>query len=152
VRAPVSAPRAPHNPGSRTGNLKYTTTKEEIAKHFAACGPSRPCSLTPCSRPYADPPPTIRLLTPKPKPGAPPPARIIKSKGCAFLEFASGPALQAGLRLHHSVLDGRQVNVELTAGGGGNSESRLTKLKTRNKELATRRVRPPPAPGPPALT
>jgi nucleolar protein 6 len=87
-----------------------------------------------------DPPPTIRLLTPKPKPGAPPPSKAIKSKGCAFLEFTSKAALQQGLRLHQSVLDGRKINVELTAGGGGNSEARLTKLKQRNKELHGQRV------------
>ncbi|KAG6879870.1 hypothetical protein C0992_010539 [Termitomyces sp. T32_za158] len=47
------------------GNLKYTTTHDTIAKHFAAC----------------DPPPAIRLLTPKSTRGKP----NIKSKGCAFL-------------------------------------------------------------------
>jgi nucleolar protein 6 len=43
--------------------------------------------------------------------------------------------------LHHSVLDGRQINVELTAGGGGKSEARVAKLQQRNKALHDQRVR-----------
>ncbi|TFY78166.1 hypothetical protein EWM64_g5844 [Hericium alpestre] len=102
------------------GNLKYTTSKEAVQQHFAVC----------------DPPPNVRLLTPKQaKPGA----TIAKSKGCAFLEFSSKPPLQQALKLHHSELESRKINVELTAGGGGKSETRLTKLKTRNKELAAQR-------------
>lgn len=65
---------------------------------------------------------------------------MTKSKGCAFLEFKHQSALQQGLKLHHSSLDGRQINVELTAGGGGKSEVRLSKLKERNKGLEDQRV------------
>jgi len=80
----------------------------------------------------------VRLLTPKvTRTGA----TVAKSKGCAFLEFSTRPTLQAALRLHQSELDGRRINVELTAGGGGKGDTRLAKLKTRNKELATQRVR-----------
>ncbi|TFY72411.1 hypothetical protein EVG20_g599 [Dentipellis fragilis] len=104
------------------GNLKYTTTREAIAEHFAVC----------------DPPPTIRLLNPKQtRPGA----TVNKSKGCAFLEFSARPAVQQALKLHHSELDGRQINVELTAGGGGKSETRIAKLKERNKELTAQRMK-----------
>ncbi|CCM04197.1 uncharacterized protein FIBRA_06363 [Fibroporia radiculosa] len=104
------------------GNLKYTTTQKAIQIHFAAC----------------DPPPTVRLITPKaPSSGKP----VTKSKGCAFLEFSSRNALQQALKLHQSELEGRMINVELTAGGGGKSESRLEKLKQRNKELHEQRVR-----------
>ncbi|KAG2154630.1 hypothetical protein DEU56DRAFT_769488 [Suillus clintonianus] len=105
------------------GNLKYTTTIESIQAHFAAC----------------DPPPTVRLLAPKPAANKPSSKPVIKSKGCAFLEFKHRNALQQGLKLHHSQLDGRQINVELTAGGGGKSEARLSKLKERNKELESQR-------------
>ena len=38
------------------------------------------------------------------------------------------------------MLDGRMINVELTAGGGGKSESRLTKVRERNKALLGQRV------------
>lgn len=105
------------------GNLKYTTTLESIQVHFAAC----------------DPPPTVRLLAPKPAANKPPSRPALKSKGCAFLEFKHRNALQQGLKLHHSSLDGRQINVELTAGGGGKGEARLSKLKQRNKELESQR-------------
>ena len=64
----------------------------------------------------------------------------MKSKGCAFLEFKHRGALQQGLKLHHSQLDGRQINVELTAGGGGKGTTRMKKLKERNKELEGQRV------------
>lgn len=102
------------------GNFSYTTPKEAIQKHFSAC----------------DPPPEIRLLTPKPRPGVP--ARP-KSKGCAFLEFKTKAGLQQALKLHQSMLDGRMINVELTAGGGGKSEARINKVKERNKGLFTQR-------------
>ena len=84
-----------------------------------------------------DPPPTVRLLTPKAVPNGRQPT---KSKGCAFLEFATKTALQQALKLHQSELDGRMINVELTAGGGGKSEGRIEKLKKRNKELHEQRV------------
>lgn len=77
----------------------------------------------------------MRLLTPKAN------ASTAKSKGCAFLEFSHKNALQQGLKLHQSELDGRRINVELTAGGGGKSEQRINKLKERNRGLATERVR-----------
>jgi len=86
-----------------------------------------------------DPPPTIRLLTPKSN-GQPTPAQKAKSKGCAFLEFSHRNALQQGLKLHQTMLDGRMINVELTAGGGGKGESRLTKVRERNKALLAQRV------------
>ena len=86
---------------------------------------------------YPDPPPSVRLLTPRLQ------KTITKSKGCAFLEFTHRNALQQGLKLHHSVLDGRQVNVELSAGGGGKSAARVAKIQKRNKELHDERVRLP---------
>ncbi|KIY51226.1 hypothetical protein FISHEDRAFT_37248 [Fistulina hepatica ATCC 64428] len=103
------------------GNLKYTTSVEAIQKHFSFC----------------DPPPVVRLLTPKRDPSKAP--TVAKSKGCAFAEFSNHNALQQGLTLHQSQLDGRAINVELTAGGGGNSENRLAKLKERNKKVHTQR-------------
>lgn len=65
----------------------------------------------------------------------------IKSKGYAFVEFSHQNALQQGLKLHQSELEGRKINVELTAGGGGNSGHRLEKVRQRNKELHDQRVR-----------
>lgn len=105
------------------GNLKYTTTAETIRAHFIAC----------------DPPPTVRLLTPKPSKSKLTTKLTTKSKGCAFLEFQNKHALQRALKLHHSEIEGRKINVELTAGGGGKGETRLRKLKDRNKELEGQR-------------
>jgi len=38
------------------------------------------------------------------------------------------------------MLEGRMINVELTAGGGGKGENRLEKLKKRNQELLGQRA------------
>lgn len=99
----------------------------------------RYCTLRawfPCHRSCArlEPPPTVRLPAPK---AAQPSS---KSKGYAFLEFTDKSALQQALRLHHSELEGRKINVELTAGGGGKSEHRVRKLQERNKGLHEQRV------------
>ncbi|KAF8641107.1 hypothetical protein AX17_000750 [Amanita inopinata Kibby_2008] len=102
------------------GNLKYTTTSEALRGHFSSC----------------DPPPVIRLLTPKAAANG---KSTAKSKGCAFLEFSHRNALQQALQLHQSKLDGRLINVELTAGGGGRGEMRLKKLQERNKDLYLQR-------------
>jgi len=56
------------------------------------------------------------------------------------LEFTHRNALQQALKLHQSTLDGRLINVELTAGGGGKGESRLAKVRERNKALIGQRV------------
>ena len=84
----------------------------------------------------ADPPPTIRLLTRTSASGS----QQSKSKGCAFLEFTHRNALQQALKLHQSTLEGRMINVELTAGGGGKSGTRLAKVRERNKALLVQRV------------
>jgi nucleolar protein 6 len=99
------------------GNLKYTTSVEALKTHFSSC----------------DSLPTIRLLKPKS-------TTTTKSKGYAFLEFADRNSLQQALKLHHSELEGRKINVELTAGGGGKGEKRLQKVKERNKQLHGQRV------------
>ncbi|GAA6019069.1 hypothetical protein JCM11491_002505 [Sporobolomyces phaffii] len=117
------------------GNLPYKVTADDIKKHFESCGET----------------PQVRLLTPK----APPPSAsgsssaVPASKGCAFVQFATSTALQSALRLHHSTLENRKINVELTAGGGGNSDARKTKIvaqrekldKEREKALKNKRLR-----------
>ena len=81
-----------------------------------------------------DPSPTVRQLTKRVQRSSATETKE-KSKGCAFLEFREASGLQSALRLHHSVLDGRKINVELSAGGGGNSASRVKKLKVKNAKL-----------------
>ncbi|KAG8697136.1 hypothetical protein FRC09_008043 [Ceratobasidium sp. 395] len=106
------------------GNLPYTISKEQIEKHFSECKP----------------PPSIRLLTSKPRSGKPQTAvQAAKSKGCAFLEFSSHSVMQLAIRKHHTELAGRRINVELTAGGGGNSDQRKEKLRARNRTLDEQR-------------
>jgi nucleolar protein 6 len=41
--------------------------------------------------------------------------------------------------LHHSLLDGRRINLELTSGGGGSSEKRKEAIKARNRALEEER-------------
>lgn len=86
---------------------------------------------------WPDPPPVVRLRSQKPSSSK---KSVPKSMGCAFVEFSHRNALQQGLKLHQSNLDGRMINVELTVGGGGKGEARLTKLKERNKGLFGQRV------------
>ncbi|KAG9092567.1 hypothetical protein FS749_015613 [Ceratobasidium sp. UAMH 11750] len=106
------------------GNLPYTISKEQILEHFQECKP----------------PPSIRLLTSKPRSGkAQTAVQAAKSKGCAFLEFSSHGAMQLAIRKHHTELVGRRINVELTAGGGGNSDQRKEKLRLRNRTLDEQR-------------
>ncbi|GME69940.1 unnamed protein product [Ambrosiozyma monospora] len=47
--------------------------------------------------------------------------------------------IDSALALHHSVLSGRKINVELTVGGGGNSKNRLEKLKVKNEKMMIKR-------------
>lgn len=49
--------------------------------------------------------------------------------------------MQAALKLHHTQIAGRRINVELTAGGGGKSEARTQKLSERNERVGVQRVR-----------
>lgn len=90
------------------GNLPYAITQEDLSKHFKNCKPDR--------------------------------IRIRQDKGIAFLEFDNDTReiqskMELALRLHHSTLGNRKINVELTVGGGGNSENRLNKLKEKNEKL-----------------
>lgn len=122
------------------GNMSFTTTAENISKHFGqTCGEV----------------PSVRLLTQKADPNAlsnlPASKRksIAKgkaqdptkpqSKGCAFVEFKTSEALRKALKFHHTMLEGRKINVELTAGGGGKSETRQEKIKQKNAGLEKER-------------
>ncbi|KPV72137.1 uncharacterized protein RHOBADRAFT_55976 [Rhodotorula graminis WP1] len=111
------------------GNMPYKVTVDEIKEHFKPCGEV----------------PAVRLLTPKtaPSPSSSSSATTTPvapaSKGCAFLDFTSATALQSALRLHHSTLSHRKINVELTAGGGGNSAARKLKIDEQRKKLTAER-------------
>lgn len=96
------------------GNLPFKTTEDDIKAHFKNCMPT-----------------SIRLRN---------------EKGCAFIEFKNDDPMQSkrlmdvALRLHKSTLGGRKINVELTAGGGGNSQERIEKIKAKNEKLEQERL------------
>lgn len=81
--------------------------------------------------------PQVRLLTTKPTRAGQAP----KSRGIAFLEVPTSENMQAALKLHHTTLNSRRINVELTAGGGGKSDSRVGKIKERNERVDVQRVK-----------
>lgn len=141
----TTAPPAPttqdtKNPGTKyivfVGNMSFDVTAEMLAQHMSStCGET----------------PSVRLLTKKGDPAALASLSMSKrksiakgkakdpsapvSRGCAFVEFSNASALQKALRFHHTMYQGRQINVELTAGGGGHSQRRKDKIKAKNAEL-----------------
>ncbi|KAG9228246.1 hypothetical protein BJ875DRAFT_500883 [Amylocarpus encephaloides] len=104
------------------GNLPFTATTASITSHFSTVHPQ-----------------SVRHLTQKDDPR--------KSKGCAFVEFEGYDHMKTCLKLfHHSMFDDgvsapRRINVELTAGGGGNTKDRRTKIQDKNTKLNEERVR-----------
>ncbi|KAI8143225.1 hypothetical protein BJV82DRAFT_668857 [Fennellomyces sp. T-0311] len=92
------------------GNLAYDTTGDNLAKHFESVGEL----------------PSVRLMTDK---------QTKKPKGFAFIEFKDSRNLSKALAFHHTFFNKRQINVELTAGGGGRSDARKEKLKEKNEKL-----------------
>ncbi|KAI1879993.1 hypothetical protein JX265_001614 [Neoarthrinium moseri] len=112
------------------GNLPYSATVPDIEKHFSAVQPT-----------------SVRLLHEKTNPN--------KSRGIAFVEFAGFDHMKTCLKtLHHSTFkcqgrdhrgrpkpEERVINVELTAGGGGNTAARKEKIKAKNEKLDGERER-----------
>ena len=102
------------------GQLPFTCTTADIEKHFSTVAPS-----------------SIRHMTHK---------EGGQSKGYAFLEFDNWDRMRTCLKLyHHSEFsDGksksRKINIELTSGGGGNSENRKDRITTKNEKLGKERV------------
>lgn len=45
------------------------------------------------------------------------------------------------MKLHHTELDGKRINVELTAGGGGSTGERKKKIEERNQRVGEQRVK-----------
>ncbi|KAK9244900.1 hypothetical protein V1506DRAFT_540036 [Lipomyces tetrasporus] len=98
------------------GNLPYAATQATLQTHLSASKPD-----------------VIRIPTDK---------NTQKVKGFAFAEFMGQDAskrMKACLRLHHTEYEGRRINVELTAGGGGKGTSRKQKLKEKNEKLEAER-------------
>ncbi|KAJ1784513.1 hypothetical protein LPJ59_006338, partial [Coemansia sp. RSA 2399] len=91
------------------GNIPFSATAEEVKVFMKSANPT-----------------SVRLMTNR---------DTGKSRGFAFVEFATSADLKHSLMFHHMRLGSKKVNVELTAGGGGNSENRKQKLKRRRDEL-----------------
>lgn len=90
------------------GNLPYDIKQAELVAHFKTANPDV--------------------------------IRIRQDKGIAFLEFEKAKTniqsqMDLALKLHHSIIRNRTINVELTVGGGGNSDARIEKLKQKNEKL-----------------
>ncbi|KAI7875622.1 RNA-binding domain-containing protein [Lichtheimia hyalospora FSU 10163] len=96
------------------GNLPKDTTSQELAAHFESVGEV----------------PTVRLMTHK---------DTNEPKGFAFVEFNDSETLNGALALHRSKFKRKQINVELTAGGGGKGQARKDKLKEKNDRLQKER-------------
>jgi len=101
------------------GQLSYETTTDDLLAHICS-NLSNDYSASKISKMTK-----IRLLTdPKTK----------KSRGMAFIEVDDPEFLYALLKLHQTYLKDRRINIERSAGGKRDSETRKTKLNLYRKE------------------
>lgn len=101
------------------GNLSFKSKTTEIKDFFE----SRGAPVT-----------AVRLLTDK---------KTRKPKGFAFCEFESSEAIEIALSLHQTSFGGRKINIELTAGGGGNKSAlRKKKIKEKNEKYRLEKSAP----------
>ncbi|OKL62918.1 hypothetical protein UA08_01994 [Talaromyces atroroseus] len=104
------------------GNLPFTASTDSVKAHFSKIEPI-----------------SVRVATDK--------KDTDKCRGFGFVEFEQFDRMQTCLKLyHHSSFDdgkspARKINVELTAGGGGKSTTRKTKLREKNQKLAEERAK-----------
>jgi RNA recognition motif-containing protein len=99
------------------GQLSYDTTKDSLFQHIRKeIGTEHKVNPSTVK---------IRLLTD---------AKTKKSRGMAFVEVPDPEMLYACLKLHHTFLEGRRLNVERTAGGRKSSDQRKTKIQQRRQE------------------
>jgi hypothetical protein len=82
------------------GQLSFDTTKESLFQHIRD-EMHKEHKITPETV-------HIRLLTD---------AKTKKSRGMAFVELSDPETMYSCLKLHHTMLDGRRMNVERSAGG-----------------------------------
>ncbi|KAJ2371144.1 hypothetical protein IW150_004730 [Coemansia sp. RSA 2607] len=97
------------------GNIPFKTTAEELKKIMKSANPV-----------------SVRLGTHK---------DTGKSRGFAFVEFGSSSDLKTALKFHHHRIGEKKINVELTVGGGGKSETRTKKINERREKLDNERKR-----------
>jgi RNA recognition motif-containing protein len=101
------------------GQLSYETTKDQLFEHIRE-------ELAKEKHKITNKNVFIRMLTdPKTK----------KSRGMAFVEIREDPEfMYACLKLHHTTLNGRRINVERSAGGSKNSDHRKSKIQNFRNE------------------
>ena len=99
------------------GQLSFDTTADGLFEHFQKELGKNVITQKSLS---------IRLLTDK--------NRNNKSRGMAFAELKDPEVLYECLKLHHTFLDGRRINIERSAGGSKNSDLRKEKLTKYRKE------------------
>eukprot|EP00924_Labyrinthula_sp_SR-Ha-C_P001515 snap_masked-scaffold_18-processed-gene-0.17-mRNA-1 protein AED:0.27 eAED:0.27 QI:0/-1/0/1/-1/1/1/0/225 len=107
----------PYNPYRVfVGQLPYKLSKEELSEHFTQ---------------HSAEPRAIRMLTDK---------NTNKFRGIAFLEFSNDETASKALKLHHSLLKGRVINVERTVQGKGDRNGRKEVLSEmrKNQDLRER--------------
>ncbi|KAF9578995.1 hypothetical protein BGW38_004935 [Lunasporangiospora selenospora] len=92
------------------GNLPFNITKEQLQKHFESCGKIS----------------SVRVQSDK---------ATGKGKGFAFMEFGDSESMQKALFFNKTLIKERPINVELTAGGGGNKSTRKQKIAVKNEAL-----------------
>jgi RNA recognition motif-containing protein len=98
------------------GQMAYSTTAAALLEHFQKVLGDH--VITPENF-------KVRLLTD---------AKKNRSRGMAFIEANDPKVLFECLKLHHTTLDGRRINVERTTGGGKTSEKRKEKIKQYRQE------------------
>ncbi|KAK7756652.1 hypothetical protein SLS62_001489 [Diatrype stigma] len=126
------------------GNIPFGTTQAALEAHFATVHPL-----------------SVRRVTAPVKDKAGQRTGAKQFRGIAFVEFPRYDYMKTALKLlHHSTItapatidpktgqpvpDGktveRKINVELTAGGGGNTDFRKNKIRTKNEKLKEERAR-----------
>ena len=94
------------------GQLPFYSTDREVRSHFEGGG----CSVK-----------AVRLLTER---------GTGKSRGIAFVELVDKDSFESALLMHKSQLGHKLINVEISAGGGGNGVSRKAKLNVHKQNRA----------------
>lgn len=90
------------------GNLPYETTQEDLEEFFKCLG-------------------KVDIRMRHDESG--------KFKGFCFVECSENQQFQKLLKMHHLKVRGRKVNIELSAGGGGNSKDRKEKILKKNQKI-----------------
>lgn len=98
------------------GNLPYDITKEELLEYFGRFTKNQVES--------------VRMLTDR---------GTGEFKGTCFVDLKDSHSYEVCLRLHHTKLQDRKINVEPTVGGGGTGENRRKKLKSKTQKFTKQR-------------